>query len=78
MQGTSPRAFQPIANVPSTNQKSAKNFLKFRSVGKLNRLGDSPSHQQVDILRKHMYDIYLLPAFVWSKTESTVCSTSAS
>ena len=37
--------FQPIANVPSTNQKSANNSLKFMSVGKLNRLGDSPSHQ---------------------------------
>ena len=33
--------FQPIANVPCTNQKSAKIFLKIHSVAKWNHLEDS-------------------------------------
>ena len=37
--------FQPIPNVPSTNQKSAKNLHFFHCMANLSRLGNSSSHQ---------------------------------
>ena len=37
--------FQPISNVPSINQKSAKNLHFFRCMDNLSRLGNSSSHQ---------------------------------
>ena len=38
--------FQPIPNIPSTNQKNAKKYQFFHCVANLNCLGNSSSYQQ--------------------------------